>query len=54
MIIAMSSEITRLDGEKETYEVQSESDISKFYIVKFMDGTSIYCTCKDFEMQSEK
>ncbi len=48
MVVAMSCEIVRVDNEKETYKVQSESDTKKYYIVKFMDGTPVYCSCPDF------
>ena len=54
MVVAMSCEIVRIDDEKETYKVQSENDVNKYYIVKFMDGTPVYCSCKDFEIQSQK
>ena len=39
MVVAMSFEIVRVDNEKEIYMVQSETDVNKYYIVKFMDGT---------------
>jgi hypothetical protein len=51
MVVAMSCEIIRIDNEKETYKVQSENYVSKYYIVKFIDGTPVYCSCKDFEIQ---
>jgi hypothetical protein len=54
MVVAMSCEIVRLESEKETYKVQSETNVNKYYIVKFMDGTPVYCLCKDFEIQSQK
>ena len=54
MVVAMSCEIVRIDDEKETYKVQSENDVNKYYIVKFMDGTPVYCSCKDFEIQPQK
>ena len=54
MVVAVSCEIIRLDNEKETYKVQSERDTNKYYIVKFIDGTPVYCSCKDFEIQSQK
>ena len=41
-------------SKKGTYKVQSETDVNKYYTVKFMDGTPIYCNCKDFEIQSQK
>src|SRR5918993_3284726 len=48
MVVAMSCEIVRVDNEKETYKVQSETNLDKHYIVKFMDGTPAYCSCPDF------
>ncbi len=54
MVVAMSCEIFRVDNEKETYRVQSETDVNKYYIVKFMDGTPVYCSCKDFEIQIKR
>ena len=56
MVVAVSCEIVAIDDDQHTgtYKVQSETDVNKYYIVKFMDGTPIYCNCKDFEMQSKK
>ena len=56
IVVAVSCEIIAIDDhqQKGTYKVQSETDVNKYYIVKFMDGTPIYCNCKDFEMQSKK
>ena len=56
MVVAVSCEIIAIedDQQKGTYKVQSETDVNKYYIVKFLDGTPIYCNCKDFEMQSKK
>ena len=54
MIVAVSCEIVRLDNQKDIYKVQSENDVNKYYIVKFMDGTPIFCTCKDYEIQIKK
>ncbi len=48
MVVAMSCEIVRINNEKETYKVQSETDVNKYYIVKFMDGTPVFCSCPDF------
>ena len=53
MVVVMSCEIIRLEAERETYQVQSETDVNKYYIVKF-DGTPVYCSCKDFEIQSKQ
>jgi predicted nucleic acid-binding Zn finger protein len=47
MVVAMSCEIVKID-ERGTYKVQSETDVSKFYTVKFMDGCPVYCDCPDF------
>ena len=55
MVVAISCEIVQIDNEdRGTYKVQSETDVNKYYIVKFMDGTPVYCSCKDFEIQSQK
>jgi hypothetical protein len=59
IVVAVSCELVQLEdnddeGKKGNYKVQSESDVNKYYIVKFMDGTPAYCTCKDFEIQSQK
>ena len=54
MVVAMTCEIVRLDNEKETYKVQSDTKLEKYYIVKFMDGTPVFCSCKDFELQIKK
>ena len=48
MVVAMSCEIARIENERGTYKVQSETDVNKYYIVKFMDGIPVYCSCKDF------
>lgn len=54
VVVAMSCEIVRLDQTKETYKVQSETDAQKYYTVKFIDGTPVYCSCKDFEIQIKR
>jgi hypothetical protein len=55
MVVAVSCEIVAIDDQqKGTYKVQSENDVNKYYIVKFIDGTPVYCSCKDFEIQSQK
>ena len=57
MVVAISCEIVAIDDDQQqkgTYKVQSETDVNKYYTVKFMNGTPIYCNCKDFEMQSQK
>ena len=56
MVVAVSCEIIAIDDDQQkgTYKVQSETDVNKYYTVKFMDGTPIYFNCKDFEMQSQK
>lgn len=48
IVVVYSCEISKVDNEKETYKVQSETDVSKYYIVKFMDGTPVFCQCPDF------
>ena len=54
MVVAMTCEIVLLDNEKETYKVQSETKLDKYYIVKFMDGTPVFCSCKDFEITNQE
>jgi hypothetical protein len=59
MIVAVSCEIVAIDDDddhqqKRTYKVQSETDVNKYYIVKFIAGTPVYCSCKDFEIQTKK
>jgi predicted nucleic acid-binding Zn finger protein len=51
MVEAVSCEIVAIDDQKGTYKVQSETDVNKYYLVKFIDGTPFYCSCKDFEIQ---
>lgn len=51
MVVAMSSEITEID-DRGTYKVQSETNVDRYYIVKFMDGTPVYCSCLDFTNRS--
>ena len=51
MVVDMSSEITKID-ERGTYKVQSETNVERHYIVKFMDGTPVYCSCLDFTNRS--
>jgi hypothetical protein len=47
MVVAMSCEIIAIDAEKGTYyKIQSEIDVNKYYIVKFMNGTPVYCYAK--------
>ena len=45
MVVAMSCEITQV-GDRETYKVQSENDVNKYYIVKFKNGAPVYCSCR--------
>ena len=54
MVVAMSCEITKFEDKKETYKVQSESNLNSYYIVKFMDETPVYCSCLDFTNRSLK
>jgi hypothetical protein len=54
MVIAVSCEIIAIDNQKGTYKVQSETDVNKYYIVKFIDGTPVHCSCKDFEIQIKR
>ena len=48
IVVAMSCEIVKIDSEREIYKVQSESNTKKYYIVKFIDGTPVFCSCPDF------
>jgi len=52
IVVAYSCEITEVEGETETYIVQSESNIDKFYTVKFMDSCPIICDCSDWKYRS--
>ena len=56
MVVAISCEIVAIDDDQQkgTYKVQSEKDVNKYYIVKFIDGTPVYCSCKDFEIQIKR
>jgi hypothetical protein len=55
MVVAISCEIVAIDDQqKGTYKVQSETDVNKYYIVKFIDGTPVHCSCKDFEIQIKR
>ena len=57
MVVAVSCEIIAIDDDqqqKETYKVQSETDVNKYYIVKFIDGMPVHCSCKDFEIQIKR
>lgn len=54
MVVAFSCDITKIKDEKETYKVQSETNVDRYYIVRFMDGTPIYCSCLDFSHRSRK
>jgi len=54
MVLAVSCEIVAINDQKGTYKVQSETDVNKYYIVKFIDGTPVHCSCKDFEIQIKR
>jgi hypothetical protein len=56
MVVAVSCEIVAIDDDQEkgTYKVQSETDVNKYYIVKFIEGTPVQCSCKDFEIQIKR
>jgi hypothetical protein len=41
-------------NEKGTYRVQSETDVNRYYIVKFMDGIPLWCSCKNWEFKSQR
>jgi hypothetical protein len=52
MVVAMSCEILKINDE--TYRVQSESAVDRYYIVRFLDGEPTYCTCKNYEINSHR
>jgi hypothetical protein len=52
IVVAYSCEISKVKGEKETYLVQSESNIDKFYTVKFMNSCPIICDRNDWKYRS--
>jgi hypothetical protein len=52
MVVAMSCEILKINDE--TYRVQSESVVDRYYIVRFVDGEPTYCTCKNWEINSQR
>jgi predicted nucleic acid-binding Zn finger protein len=54
MVVAFSCEIVAIDDQKGTYKIQSEIDVNKYYLVKFIDGTPVHCSCKDFEIQIKR
>lgn len=49
--VAMSCEILKINDE--TYRVQSEKAVDRFYIVRFSKGEPTYCTCKNWEIVSQ-
>lgn len=51
IVVAMSCEILRINDE--TYRVQSEKAIDRYYIVRFKDHSPEYCSCKDWEIRSQ-
>jgi predicted nucleic acid-binding Zn finger protein len=44
----MVNEVIKMSQTKETYKVQSSSDINVYYIVRMVDGTPLFCSCPDF------
>ena len=42
IVVAMSCEILKINDE--TYRVQSEKAVDRFYVVRFSDGEPNYCT----------
>lgn len=54
IVVAMSCEIKAFANMKETYKVQSSTNSDRYYICRFMDGTPVWCSCKDWEIQSQK
>jgi hypothetical protein len=53
IVVAYSCEISKVDNQKENYRVQSSSDPDKYYTVKFIDGTPVYCDCSDWKYRSK-
>ena len=52
IVVAMSCEILKINDE--TYRVQSEKAVDRYYVVRFSDGEPNYCTCKNWEIQSQR
>ena len=52
IVVAMTCEILKINDE--TYRVQSESAVDRYYVVRFSDGEPTYCTCKNFEINSQR
>lgn len=52
IIVAMSCEILKIN--EETYRIQSETAVDRYYIVRFSGGEPTYCTCKNFEIASQR
>ena len=52
IVVAMSCEILKINDE--TYRVQSEKTVDRYYVVRFSEGEPNYCTCKNWEIQSQR
>lgn len=52
IVVAMSCEILKIN--EETYRVQSEKAVDRFYVVRFSRGEPNYCTCKNWEIVSQR
>ena len=52
IVVAMSCEILKINDE--TYRVQSESAVDRYYVVRFSDGEPKYCTCKNWDTITAK
>lgn len=52
IVVAMSCEILMINDE--TYRVQSETAVDRYYVVRFSDGEPTYCTCKNWEINSQR
>ena len=52
IVVALSCEILKINDE--TYRVQSESAVDRYYIVRFSDGEPTYCTCRNWEINSQR
>ena len=52
IVVAMSCEILKINDE--TYRVQSEKTVDRYYVVRFSGGEPNYCTCKNWEINSQR
>ena len=53
IVVALSCEILKINDE--TYRVQSESAVDRYYIVRFSDGEPTYLyMCRNWEINSQR